>query len=31
MHSTIEEFAKTLKADYDKYEHVVRVSGARID
>lgn len=31
MHSTIEEFAKLLKSDYDKYEHVVRISGARID
>jgi tripartite-type tricarboxylate transporter receptor subunit TctC len=31
MHTSIEEFAKTLKADYDKYEHVVKVSGARIE
>jgi tripartite-type tricarboxylate transporter receptor subunit TctC len=26
-----EEFARRLKADYDKYEHVVRISGAKID
>jgi len=26
-----EEFAKLLKADYDKYEKVIRISGARID
>jgi tripartite-type tricarboxylate transporter receptor subunit TctC len=31
MHMSIEDFAKTLKADYDKYEHVVKLSGARID
>ena len=31
MHMTVEEFAKVLKADYDKYEEVVRLSGARID
>ena len=31
MHMNVEEFAKTLKADYDKYEHVVKLSGARID
>ena len=31
MHMTIEEFAKRLKSDYDKYEKVVKVSGARID
>jgi tripartite-type tricarboxylate transporter receptor subunit TctC len=26
-----EEFAKRLKSDYDKYEKVVRISGAKID
>ena len=26
-----EEFARRLKSDYDKYEHVVRISGAKID
>ncbi len=26
-----EEFGKLLKADYDKYEKVIRISGARID
>ena len=26
-----EEFAKRLKADYDKYEKMVRISGAKID
>lgn len=31
MHSSIEEFARLLKSDYDKYEHVVKISGARID
>lgn len=31
MYMSIDEFAKTLKADYDKYEHVVKISGARID
>ena len=31
MHMTPEEFAKRLKSDYDKYEKVVRISGARID
>jgi tripartite-type tricarboxylate transporter receptor subunit TctC len=31
MHMSIEEFAKTLKSDYDKYEQVVKLSGARID
>jgi tripartite-type tricarboxylate transporter receptor subunit TctC len=31
MYMTIEDFARTLKADYDKYEHVVKLSGARLD
>jgi tripartite-type tricarboxylate transporter receptor subunit TctC len=31
MHMSIEDFAKTMKADFDKYEHVVKLSGARID
>ncbi len=31
MHMSIEEFAKTLKADYDKYEHIVKISGAKVD
>lgn len=31
MHSSIEEFARLLKSDYDKYEQVVKISGARID
>lgn len=31
MHMTPEEFAKVLKSDFDKYEHIVKVSGARID
>jgi tripartite-type tricarboxylate transporter receptor subunit TctC len=31
MHMTPEEFAKHLKAEYDKYENVVKVSGARLD
>ena len=31
MHMTLEEFAKTLKSEFDKYEHVVKLSGARIE
>ena len=31
MHMTPEQFAVRLKSDYDKYEKVVRISGARID
>jgi tripartite-type tricarboxylate transporter receptor subunit TctC len=31
MHMSIEEFAKLLKSEYDKYEHVVKLSGARIE
>jgi tripartite-type tricarboxylate transporter receptor subunit TctC len=31
MHMTPEEFARRIKSDYDKYEKVVRISGARID
>ncbi|MBY0269459.1 MAG: tripartite tricarboxylate transporter substrate binding protein [Burkholderiales bacterium] len=31
MHMTPEEFTARIKSDYDKYEKVVRVSGARVD
>jgi tripartite-type tricarboxylate transporter receptor subunit TctC len=31
MPMTPEEFAKRLKSDYDKYEKVVKISGARIE
>jgi tripartite-type tricarboxylate transporter receptor subunit TctC len=31
MHTSIEDFAKLLKSDYDKYERVVKLSGARVD
>ena len=31
MYMTPEEFARQLKSDYDKYERVVKLSGARID
>jgi tripartite-type tricarboxylate transporter receptor subunit TctC len=31
MHMSPEEFAKLLKSEYDKYEHVVKLSGVRID
>ena len=31
MHMTPEQFAARLKSDYDKYEKVVKISGARID
>jgi hypothetical protein len=26
-----EDFSKLLKADYDKYEKVIKLSGARVD
>jgi tripartite-type tricarboxylate transporter receptor subunit TctC len=31
MHTSIEDFARLLKSDYDKYERVVKLSGARVD
>jgi tripartite-type tricarboxylate transporter receptor subunit TctC len=31
MYITPEEFAKLLKFEYDKYQHVVKLSGARIE
>jgi tripartite-type tricarboxylate transporter receptor subunit TctC len=31
MHMSPEEFAKLIRADYDKYEKVVKLSGARLD
>jgi tripartite-type tricarboxylate transporter receptor subunit TctC len=31
MHMTPEEFAKLLKSEYDKYERVVKISGAKLD
>ena len=31
MHMSVDEFAKRLKSDYDKYGKVVKLSGARID
>lgn len=31
MHVTPEQFAARLKSDYDKYETVVKISGARVD
>ncbi len=31
MHLTPEQFAARMKSDYDKYEKVVKVSGARVD
>lgn len=31
MYMSPDEFAKMLKAEYDKYEQVVKISGARID
>ena len=31
MYMTPEEFAKMLKSEYDKYEQVVKLSGARIE
>ena len=31
MHMSVEEFAKTIKSEYDKYEQVVKLSGARLE
>lgn len=31
MYSTPEQFAAKLKMDYDKYAHVIKISGARIE
>jgi tripartite-type tricarboxylate transporter receptor subunit TctC len=31
MHMTPEEFARLVKSEYDKYENVVKISGARLD
>ena len=31
MYLTLDEFAKQMKADYDKFGHVVKLSGARLD
>jgi tripartite-type tricarboxylate transporter receptor subunit TctC len=31
MYMTPEEFARLLKSEYDKYENIVRISGARLD
>ena len=31
MYQTPEEFARMLKSEYDKYEHIVKVSGARLE
>ncbi|MDP1672047.1 MAG: tripartite tricarboxylate transporter substrate-binding protein, partial [Burkholderiales bacterium] len=31
MHISPEQFAARLKSDYDKYERVVKISGARVD
>jgi tripartite-type tricarboxylate transporter receptor subunit TctC len=31
MYMTLDEFAKQLKIDYDKFAHVVKISGAQLD
>jgi tripartite-type tricarboxylate transporter receptor subunit TctC len=31
MYTSPEEFTKLLKSEYDKYEQVVKLSGARLD
>jgi tripartite-type tricarboxylate transporter receptor subunit TctC len=31
MHLTLDEFAKQLRADYEKYGKIVKISGARLD
>ena len=31
MHMAPEDFTRLLKSEYDKYEHVVKLSGARVD
>jgi hypothetical protein len=27
---TLDEFAKQMRADYEKYQHIVKVSGAKV-
>lgn len=31
MHMTPEQFAQRIRSDYDKYQNVVKISGARVD
>ena len=31
MHLSVDEFAKLLKSEHEKYAHVVKISGARLD
>jgi len=31
MHMTVEEFARLLRTEYDRYEKVVKITGVRID
>ena len=31
MHMTLDEYAKQIKADYDKFGQIIKVSGARLD
>ena len=31
MYATVDDFAKMLKSEYDKYEGIVKASGARLD
>jgi tripartite-type tricarboxylate transporter receptor subunit TctC len=31
MHMTLDEFAKQMRVEYDRYAHIVKISGARID
>jgi tripartite-type tricarboxylate transporter receptor subunit TctC len=31
MHMTSEQFTRRLKSDYDKYEKVIKISGAKVD
>jgi tripartite-type tricarboxylate transporter receptor subunit TctC len=30
MYMTLDEFAKQMRADYEKYQHIVKVSGAKV-
>ena len=31
MHMTLDEFAKQMRVEYDRYAHIVKISGARIE
>jgi tripartite-type tricarboxylate transporter receptor subunit TctC len=31
MHMTLDEFAKQMRVEYDRYAHIVKISGARVE